>query len=72
MDTTKFELKYCELCGALGLRRTKTSENYCRSCEALLTQRVVARHSIRRGPSAKRHTEIHHSLPLAAKLVVLQ
>ena len=59
MDTTKFELKYCELCGALGLRRAQSSENYCRSCEELLTQRVVAHHSSRRGRSAGPDAEIH-------------
>jgi hypothetical protein len=72
MDTTKFELKYCELCGALGLRHTETSENYCRSCEELLTQRVVARHSSRRGPTAKPNSESALPLQPAVKLEVLQ
>ena len=72
MDTTKFELKYCELCGALGLRRAQSSENYCRSCEELLTQRVVAHHSSRRGRTSRPDDGIHGCLAHPVASGVLQ
>jgi len=33
----KFELKYCEMCGALGLRRPQSSQTYCEACARRLT-----------------------------------
>jgi ribosomal protein L37AE/L43A len=32
MEGTTYELKYCERCGSLGLRRAKSAENYCQPC----------------------------------------
>lgn len=29
MQETAYELKYCERCGSLGLRRCQSSETYC-------------------------------------------
>lgn len=37
MERTTFELKYCERCGALGLRRSQSSESYCEPCAQVLT-----------------------------------
>lgn len=35
-EGTAYELKYCERCGALGLRRSKSAESYCRPCGQIL------------------------------------
>lgn len=36
MTNDSYELKYCELCGALGLRRSKSETSYCPSCRQML------------------------------------
>ena len=55
MEGTSYELKYCERCGSLGLRRAKSAESYCRSCGQLvhdcLSARAV-RKWLRRKPEA--------------------
>jgi len=38
METTSYELKYCERCGTLKLRRVASESTYCRGCESLLTR----------------------------------
>lgn len=43
MEETKLELKYCERCGALGLRRSQSSESYCEPCGRLLMESVSPR-----------------------------
>ena len=40
MECVTLELKYCERCGALGLRRPQSSETYCESCARLLSRQV--------------------------------
>ena len=40
-QTTAYELKYCERCGSLGLRRVLSAETYCRPCGHVLTNIVV-------------------------------
>ena len=37
MQHTTYELKYCERCGSLGLRRSQSAENYCEPCGQILT-----------------------------------
>ena len=37
MEPITYELKYCERCGSLGLRRLRSSETYCESCAQILT-----------------------------------
>lgn len=37
MQETAYELKYCERCGSLGLRRRQSSETYCEPCGQILT-----------------------------------
>ncbi len=37
MQDTAYELKYCERCGSLGLRRCRSSESYCEPCGQILT-----------------------------------
>jgi len=41
MEGMVLELKYCERCGGLGLRRPHSSEAYCESCVQLLVPPVV-------------------------------
>jgi hypothetical protein len=36
MTYSSYELKYCERCGGLGLRRSKTALPYCCDCEQIL------------------------------------
>jgi len=36
MNTVQFELKYCERCGTLKLRRISSTTMYCMPCERLL------------------------------------
>jgi hypothetical protein len=36
MEGTVYELKYCERCGTLGLRRSRSAESYCRPCGQVL------------------------------------
>jgi ribosomal protein L37AE/L43A len=36
MEDATYELKYCERCGSLGLRRSKSGESYCRPCGQVL------------------------------------
>ena len=43
MEATRFELKYCEMCGALGLRRSQSCESYCEPCGRMLTDRSLPR-----------------------------
>jgi len=38
MQTISYQLKYCERCGSLRLRRADSAENYCPSCERALLQ----------------------------------
>ena len=61
MQTTRLELKYCERCGALGLRRLESGDNYCEGCAQLLSQQASAlrvmrhvRHGSRKSPRLAR------------------
>jgi len=36
MQTITYELKYCERCGSLRLRRADSAETYCQPCEQVL------------------------------------
>ncbi len=36
MRYSSYELKYCERCGGLGLRRSRTNAPYCCDCEQML------------------------------------
>jgi hypothetical protein len=37
MQDVTYELKYCERCGSLGLRRSQSGETYCKPCGEILT-----------------------------------
>ena len=36
MQAITYELKYCERCGSLRLRRADSADTYCRPCERVL------------------------------------
>jgi hypothetical protein len=36
MTYNSYELKYCERCGGLGLRRSKSDSPYCCDCEQMM------------------------------------
>jgi ribosomal protein L37AE/L43A len=36
MKYSSYELKYCERCGGLGLRRSRSGLPYCSECEQLM------------------------------------
>ena len=36
MRYSSYELKYCERCGGLGLRRSKSGQPYCVACEQMM------------------------------------
>jgi len=38
MQAISYELKYCERCGSLRLRRADSAENHCPACERTLWQ----------------------------------
>jgi ribosomal protein L37AE/L43A len=56
METTKYELKYCERCGTLKLRPVESGTTYCRRCE-----RLLARFAFPRGASATHSSELSSS-----------
>ncbi len=41
MTYSTYELKYCERCGGLGLRRNKSSLPYCCDCEQMMQRFLV-------------------------------
>lgn len=43
MEIIKYELKYCERCGTLRLRRVASESTYCRRCEGLLARFAFSR-----------------------------
>jgi hypothetical protein len=49
MEGTALELKYCERCGALKVRRVDSTGNYCERCARLLTTQLSALHLAGRG-----------------------
>ncbi len=52
MECITYELKYCERCGALRLRRSQSSESYCGDCEKLRINHPSAAENGRR-PSTR-------------------
>ena len=43
MKRTTYVLKYCERCGALGVRRNDSAESYCGPCGQILVNYSPAR-----------------------------
>ncbi len=63
MEATSLELKYCERCGALGLRRPQSSANYCGSCAQVLTRDVFSLHLGRGRRRSRPQAEIRRPVP---------
>jgi len=60
------ELKYCERCGSLKLRRAGSGENYCGSCVRLLLHFLPALQHLRMGlAAAQRRRHAHLAAPIA-------
>ncbi|MGB8885522.1 MAG: hypothetical protein WCC87_02315 [Candidatus Korobacteraceae bacterium] len=47
MEGITYELKYCERCGTLGLRRSKSTETYCRPCGQVLVNSSLPTGAVR-------------------------
>jgi ribosomal protein L37AE/L43A len=43
MQSTAYELKYCERCGSLGVRRTNSAKTYCEPCGQSLSNFLLIR-----------------------------
>ena len=41
MQHITYELKYCERCGSLGLRRSQSGETYCKPCAQMLSNYAI-------------------------------
>ena len=60
MQTISYELKYCERCGSLRLRRADSTEDHCPSCERALLQSLspdALVSKLRRKPRARKKVE---------------
>lgn len=64
MQTTEYELKYCERCGALRLRRRQSSETYCGPCGEILNNYSFPGAAGRRSLLRKSKTELGPPLKL--------
>lgn len=62
MRYSSYELKYCERCGGLGLRRSNSVLPYCCECEQILSALLPGP---RAGHPGKEHLRriVHHSQP---------
>ncbi len=61
MQLATYELKYCERCGSLKLRRTASGDAYCEPCGRMLINYSLPNHAERacmllRKPAAKSST----------------
>ena len=64
MQDVTYELKYCERCGSLGLRRSQSGETYCRPCCQILNNYTTS------GDSGCRSLFRNPKLPVATPLAV--
>lgn len=65
MQPTTYELKYCERCGSLRLRRAASTETYCEPCGQMLLNCCLLNHA-ERASSLLRKSRGKSSIPLAA------
>jgi hypothetical protein len=56
MERTSYELKYCERCGSLGLRRVHSGETYCEPCGQMLINYSFSGDKVRKSLFRKRKT----------------
>jgi ribosomal protein L37AE/L43A len=47
MQLSTYELKYCELCGSLRMRRATSAETYCQPCGQMLANYSVSHYAQR-------------------------
>lgn len=66
MEPIALELKYCELCGSLTLRRSHSSETYCARCHDALNTYLLPGQVGRLHPRASTHPA-----PTAASVVTM-
>ena len=45
MQLSTYELKYCERCGSLRLRRSASAETYCKPCAQMLANYSLRSHA---------------------------
>ncbi len=57
MQEITYELKYCERCGALSLRRSQSGETYCERCEQILSHYFFPADPVRRALLRRLATE---------------
>jgi len=70
MQATSYQLKYCERCGSLRLRRAASAENYCQPCEQALFNWSLPEETVRllRQPPARELNNPHPDLALPGRL----
>jgi ribosomal protein L37AE/L43A len=56
MERTSYELKYCERCGSLGLRRVHSGETYCEPCGQMLINYSFSGDMVRKSLFRRRKT----------------
>ncbi len=64
MAAITYELKYCERCGSLGLRRLQSGEAYCGRCEQILIKYSVPGGAVGRSSSRRSKTQTPTPLPM--------
>jgi ribosomal protein L37AE/L43A len=65
MTYSSYELKYCERCGGLGLRRTQSDLPYCCDCEQMMQGYLLRPPSADAKPGQLRRIVHHRKQPLA-------
>jgi len=58
-----YELKYCERCGSLRLRRSDSAESYCPSCEHVLFDAPFSHGALQAKLLRGKHKRAKASLP---------
>jgi ribosomal protein L37AE/L43A len=74
MQLATYELKYCERCGSLRLRRAESAETYCEPCGQMLANFSLVSHAARasqllRRPRGKSTVAVVSNHEAQAKLV---
>ncbi len=67
MTYSTLELKYCERCGGLGLRRDKLGLPYCADCEQMLARLLLQPPSSLPNAGHRRRAVVHLGERLLAK-----
>jgi hypothetical protein len=62
-----YELKYCERCGSLRLRRSQSAENYCEPCGRMLLNYSSPNLALRQATARKNEAEVPVPFKLGAQ-----